>query len=132
MRVISGTAGRLQLEAPKSMARPSTDRLREALFSILGNRTESARALDLFAGSGALGIEALSRGANQATFVDQDRAAIGRSKNKPQTHAPRNPKRRSLIKTSTPSSKGLQSKQPTILSSPTPLTRRTLTTTIMQ
>jgi len=76
MRVISGTAGRLQLEAPKSMARPSTDRLREALFSILGNRTESARALDLFAGSGALGIEALSRGANQATFVDQDRAAI--------------------------------------------------------
>ena len=76
MRVISGSAGRLQLEAPKSLARPSTDRLREALFSILGPRTEEARVLDLFAGSGALGIEALSRGATQATFVDQDRAAI--------------------------------------------------------
>ena len=62
MRVISGSAGRLQLEAPKSLARPSTDRLREALFSILGPRTEEARVLDLFAGSGALGIEALSRG----------------------------------------------------------------------
>ena len=76
MRVISGTAGRLQLEAPKSMARPSTDRLREALFSILGNRMENAQVLDLFAGSGALGIEALSRGAKHATFVDLDRAAI--------------------------------------------------------
>lgn len=76
MRVISGIAGRLQLDAPKSMARPSTDRLREALFSILGERVVEARVLDLFAGSGALGIEALSRGASSASFVDQDRAAL--------------------------------------------------------
>ena len=76
MRVISGTAGRLRLDAPKSMARPSTDRLREALFSILGDRVADARVLDLFAGSGALGIEALSRGASHATFVDQDHAAV--------------------------------------------------------
>lgn len=76
MRVISGTAGRIRLDAPKSMARPSTDRLREALFSILAHRVGQARVLDLFAGSGALGIEALSRGAREATFVDQDRSAI--------------------------------------------------------
>ena len=76
MRVISGTAGRLPLDAPKSVARPSTDRLREALFSILGPGLVDARVLDLFAGSGALGIEALSRGAQQAVFVDADRAAI--------------------------------------------------------
>ena len=76
MRVISGTAGRIRLEAPKSLARPSTDRLREALFSILGNRVVDSQALDLFAGSGALGIEALSRGASKAVFVDQDRGAV--------------------------------------------------------
>ena len=75
MRIISGTAGRLRIEAPKGLARPSTDRLREALFSILGNRVENARVLDLFAGSGALGIEALSRGALSAVFVDCDRLA---------------------------------------------------------
>ena len=76
MRVISGTAGRIRLDAPKSMARPSTDRLREALFSILRERVVGARVLDLFAGSGALGIEAISRGAVHGTFVDRDRAAI--------------------------------------------------------
>lgn len=76
MRVIAGTAGGIRLEAPKSMARPSTDRLREALFSILQWRVAEARVLDLFAGSGALGIEALSRGAAHASFVDQDRAAV--------------------------------------------------------
>lgn len=76
MRVIAGDAGRLPLDAPKSLARPSTDRLREALFSILGNRVDGARVLDLFAGSGSLGIEALSRGADSAVFIDQDRRAI--------------------------------------------------------
>ncbi len=76
MRVISGVAGGIRLEAPKSMARPSTDRLREALFSILQHRVAGARVLDLFAGSGALGIEALSRGAAEATFVDQNRASV--------------------------------------------------------
>ncbi len=58
------------------MARPSTDRLREALFSILSPRVVEARVLDLFAGSGALGVEALSRGAAHGTFVDRDRAAL--------------------------------------------------------
>ena len=76
MRVISGTAGRIRLEAPRSLARPSTDRLREALFSILGNRVVDSVVLDLFAGSGALGIEALSRGASKAVFVDQERGAL--------------------------------------------------------
>ena len=56
--------------------RPTSDRVREALFSILGDRVADARVLDLFAGSGALGIEALSRGAKNATFVDSAPAAI--------------------------------------------------------
>ena len=76
MRVISGTAGRVRLVAPRSLARPSTDRLREALFAILGERVLEATVLDLFAGSGSQGIEALSRGASQAVFVDEDRAAV--------------------------------------------------------
>jgi 16S rRNA (guanine(966)-N(2))-methyltransferase RsmD len=56
--------------------RPTSDRVREALFSILGERVRDARVLDLFAGSGALGIEALSRGAAEATFVDNAPPAI--------------------------------------------------------
>lgn len=76
MRVIAGSVGGIRLDAPKSLARPSTDRLREALFSILAPRLEGVRVLDLFAGSGALGIEALSRGAASATFVDTDFDAI--------------------------------------------------------
>lgn len=75
MRVVSGSAGGLRLKAPPSETRPSTDRLREALFSILLHRLEGARVLDLFAGSGALGIEALSRGAASAVFVEQSRQA---------------------------------------------------------
>ena len=77
MRVISGTAGGIRLKVPKRVTRPSTDRLREALFSILGGRMEGARVLDLFAGSGALGIEALSRGASGAVFVDEHGGACG-------------------------------------------------------
>ncbi|MGN6868208.1 MAG: 16S rRNA (guanine(966)-N(2))-methyltransferase RsmD [Solirubrobacteraceae bacterium] len=62
--------------APRgSSTRPTSDRVREALFSILG-LLDGARVLDLFAGSGALGIEALSRGASQATFVDSSSAAL--------------------------------------------------------
>ena len=77
MRVIAGTYGGRTLKAPPGAnTRPTPDRVREALFSILGSRTEGARVLDLFAGSGALGLEALSRGAESATFVDDDRAAI--------------------------------------------------------
>lgn len=73
MRIISGTAGRRSIHAPKSITRPSTDRLREALFSILSQRVSGARVLDLFAGSGALGLECLSRGAVSCEFVDSSR-----------------------------------------------------------
>ena len=75
MRIISGTAGRRKINVPKEVARPSTDRLREALFSILGARVDDARVLDLFAGSGALGMECLSRGARSCDFVDESRGA---------------------------------------------------------
>jgi len=77
MRVIAGTYGGRRLHAPPGLdTRPTSDRVREALFSILGERVGDARVLDLFAGSGALGIEALSRGAREATFVDTAPAAI--------------------------------------------------------
>ncbi len=77
LRVIAGTAGGLVLVAPKSgNARPTTDRVKEALFSALGgDPVANAVVLDLYAGSGALGIEALSRGAARAVFVDRDRDA---------------------------------------------------------
>jgi 16S rRNA (guanine966-N2)-methyltransferase len=77
MRVVGGSLGGRTLHAPRGRAtRPTPERVREALFSILADRTVEARALDLFAGSGALGIEALSRGAASATFVDSSRAAV--------------------------------------------------------
>ncbi|HEX3616296.1 MAG TPA: 16S rRNA (guanine(966)-N(2))-methyltransferase RsmD [Solirubrobacteraceae bacterium] len=76
MRVVAGTFGGRVLRAPKgSQTRPTSDRVREALFSILA-AVDGARVLDLFAGSGALGIEALSRGASEATFVDSSAAAV--------------------------------------------------------
>lgn len=75
MRVIAGSAGGIPLKVPQGDTRPTTDRVREALFSALGSKVEGARVLDLFAGSGALGIEALSRGAASALFVEQSRAA---------------------------------------------------------
>ena len=61
LRVIAGTAGGRKLVAPKGDARPTTDRVKEALFSSLGPRVQDATVLDLYAGSGALAIEALSR-----------------------------------------------------------------------
>jgi 16S rRNA (guanine966-N2)-methyltransferase len=73
MRIISGSAGRRHIRVPGSVARPSTDRLREALFSILADRVRDAQVMDLFAGSGALGLESLSRGASCCVFVDQSR-----------------------------------------------------------
>jgi 16S rRNA (guanine966-N2)-methyltransferase len=78
MRVIAGTHGGRRLRAPRGVAtRPTSDRVREALFSILGPAAvERARVLDLFAGSGALGIEALSRGASGATFVESAATAL--------------------------------------------------------
>lgn len=75
LRVVSGTAGGLRLDAPAGdTTRPTTDRVREALFNALESldAIEGARTIDAFAGSGALGIEALSRGAATATFVDVD------------------------------------------------------------
>jgi 16S rRNA (guanine966-N2)-methyltransferase len=76
MRVVSGTFGGRVLQAPKgSGTRPTSDRVREALFAILAS-VEGAHALDLFAGSGALGIEALSRGAAAVTFVDSAATAV--------------------------------------------------------
>lgn len=78
MRVISGTARGRRLVAPEGPStRPTPDRVREATFNALGSlgAVVDATVLDLFAGSGALGIEALSRGAAHVTFVDQDRAA---------------------------------------------------------
>jgi 16S rRNA (guanine966-N2)-methyltransferase len=76
MRVVGGEYGGRRLEAPRGRStRPTSERTREAVFSMLGDIT-GAHALDLFAGSGALGIEALSRGAAHATFVDSGQAAI--------------------------------------------------------
>lgn len=76
MRVIAGRWGGRSLVAPAGAAtRPTADRVREALFSVLGDIT-GARVLDLFAGTGALGIEALSRGAVHATFVENARPAL--------------------------------------------------------
>jgi len=76
MRVIAGAFGGRSLVAPKGQAtRPTSDRVREALFSVLGDVT-GALVLDLYAGTGALGIEALSRGAKRAVFVENARPAL--------------------------------------------------------
>ncbi|MDG2124071.1 MAG: 16S rRNA (guanine(966)-N(2))-methyltransferase RsmD, partial [Verrucomicrobiales bacterium] len=75
MRVIAGESGGVPLKVPKTVTRPTADRVREAVFSILAERVVGARVLDVFAGSGALGIEALSRGAESAVFVEQNRGA---------------------------------------------------------
>jgi 16S rRNA (guanine966-N2)-methyltransferase len=79
MRVVSGTAKGRRLAAPAGRAtRPTSDRVREAVFSMLVSldAIEGATVVDLFAGSGALGIEALSRGAAHVTFVETDREAL--------------------------------------------------------
>ncbi|MBR2888797.1 MAG: 16S rRNA (guanine(966)-N(2))-methyltransferase RsmD [Oscillospiraceae bacterium] len=71
MRVITGTARGVVLKTPEGMqTRPTTDRVKEALFSIIQFEIPGARVLDLFGGTGQLGIEALSRGAREAVFVD--------------------------------------------------------------
>ena len=76
MRVVAGEYRGRRLRAPAGRStRPTADRVREALFSMLGS-VVGLRVLDLFAGSGALGIEALSRGAREATFVDSDPRAV--------------------------------------------------------
>src|SRR3954471_164536 len=76
MRIVAGRWGGRTLAAPPGRGtRPTSDRVREALFSILGP-LDGERVLDLFAGSGALGLEALSRGAEHATLVERERAAL--------------------------------------------------------
>jgi 16S rRNA (guanine966-N2)-methyltransferase len=72
MRIISGTAGGINLATPPSTIRPTMDRVRGAIFSSLADVVPGAKVLDLFAGSGAMGIEALSRGAASAVFVDSN------------------------------------------------------------
>ena len=76
MRVIAGSAGGFHLAVPKSGVRPTMDRVKAAIFSSLGDAIPGEKILDLFAGSGALGIEALSRGAASAVFVEEDRQSI--------------------------------------------------------
>lgn len=70
MRIIAGAAKGLPIRVPQGEVRPTQDRVREALFNILGTLVEGARVLDLFCGSGSVGIEALSRGAAAARMVD--------------------------------------------------------------
>jgi len=79
MRIVAGELKGQRLVAPRGQkVRPTADRVREAIFSALGDRVEGALVLDLFAGTGALAIEALSRGAERAVLVDRDpRAALG-------------------------------------------------------
>lgn len=77
MHIIAGLYRHQHLKAPKgSQTRPTSSRLREALFNICQHAIEGIRFLDLFAGSGAMGLEALSRGAKHATFIDSDKEAI--------------------------------------------------------
>ncbi len=77
MRVIAGTARHLPLKTVEGMqTRPTTDRLKETLFNMIQNELAQCRFLDLFSGSGAIGIEALSRGAAEAVFVEKQRKAL--------------------------------------------------------
>lgn len=76
MRVIAGTAKSLQLKAPKGMdTRPTTDRIKETLFNMIWQELYDVSFLDLFSGSGGIGIEALSRGASRAVFVEKSKEA---------------------------------------------------------
>jgi 16S rRNA (guanine966-N2)-methyltransferase len=79
LRITSGELGGRRIKAPPRRnrdLRPTTEKVREAIFSLLGESVEGARVLDLFCGTGALGIEAISRGAARATFVDSDSALV--------------------------------------------------------
>lgn len=77
MRVIAGKARHIQLKTVETMdTRPTTDRIKETLFNMIHNDIYDARFLDLFSGSGAIGIEALSRGASYAVFVENSRNAV--------------------------------------------------------
>ncbi len=75
MRVVAGSAGGVPLHVPRTDVRPTMDRVKAAIFSSLGEEIVGARVLDLFAGAGGLGIEALSRGCAAATFVEKNAQA---------------------------------------------------------
>jgi 16S rRNA (guanine966-N2)-methyltransferase len=75
MRIISGTAGGIPIQVPAVVTRPTMDKVRQAIFSSIAEFVPDARVLDLFAGSGAYGLECLSRGARSALFVEQHRPA---------------------------------------------------------
>ena len=78
MRVIAGSAKRIQLKTLKGLeTRPTTDRIKETLFNMIDPWSADCEFLDLFAGSGGIGIEALSRGAKRAVFIEKSRAAAG-------------------------------------------------------
>ncbi len=86
MRIITGRARGARLKSPKGLStRPTSDRIKESLFNILGARVAGRRVLDLFAGTGSLGLEALSRGAAGAVFVDRATEAVLRE-NAEHTH----------------------------------------------
>lgn len=76
MRIIAGSAKGIILKQPASVTRPTMDRVRAAVFSMLGERVPHAHVLDLFSGTGAMGIEALSRGAASALFIDHNNKCI--------------------------------------------------------
>lgn len=78
MRIVGGTARRQVLAAPKSddVIRPTADRVRETIFNVLGQTCDGLTVLDLYAGTGALGLEAVSRGAIKAVLVDRGREAL--------------------------------------------------------
>ncbi len=77
MRIIGGSAKGRRLKSPAGRdTRPTADRVREAIFNVLAPRLSGAKVLDAFAGTGALGLEALSRGAERAVFVEIDKKAV--------------------------------------------------------
>jgi 16S rRNA (guanine966-N2)-methyltransferase len=77
LRIITGSAGGLHLQTPKGVEiRPTQDRIKQAIFSSLGELVFDAQVLDLYAGTGALGLEALSRGASEATFVEVNKKCV--------------------------------------------------------
>ena len=76
IRICGGLYGSIRIECPASRVRPTTDRVKEAIFSTLGNDLEDITVLDLFAGSGSLGIEAISRGARHVTFVEKSAECV--------------------------------------------------------
>lgn len=79
MRISAGEHRGRRLQSPRgARTRPTSELMRQAIFNVLGTRIRGARVLDLFAGTGAVGLEALSRGASTATFVEWDRRTVGR------------------------------------------------------